>query len=42
MHIRIQELLGETPVDEQRLLQEIAIVSDRLAIDEEVMGFRCI
>ena len=37
MHIRIQELLGETPVDEQRLLQEIAIVSDRLAIDEEVV-----
>jgi len=37
MHIRIQELLGETPVDEQRLLQEIAIASDRLAIDEEVV-----
>ena len=30
-------MLGETPVDEQRLLQEIAIVSDRLAIDEEVV-----
>lgn len=37
MRLRIQELLGETPVDEQRLLQEIAIASDRLAIDEEVV-----
>ena len=37
MRLRIQELLGETPVDEQRLLQEIAIALDRLAIDEEVV-----
>ena len=34
---RLAELLGEIPVDEQRLAQELAIYADRLAIDEELV-----
>lgn len=34
---RLQDLLGEIPVDEQRLAQELVIYADRLAIDEEVV-----
>lgn len=34
---RLQELLGEIPVDEQRLAQELVIQADRLAIDEEIV-----
>jgi len=34
---RIAELLGEVPVDEQRLAQEIAIYADRVSIDEELV-----
>lgn len=33
---RIQSLLGDISVDENRLLNEIAIMSDKLAIDEEL------
>lgn len=32
---RIRELLGETPLDETRLLNEIAFFSDKAAVDEE-------
>ena len=34
---RVEELLGDTPVDEARLLQEVAIMADRSAIDEETV-----
>lgn len=34
---RIQELLGETPVDENRLLQEIACSAERTDINEEIV-----
>lgn len=37
---RLQELLGELPVDEQRLAQELAIYADRIAIDEEIVRLR--
>jgi uncharacterized protein (TIGR00255 family) len=44
---RIKELLAETPVDEQRLATEIALLADRLDITEEttrleshILGFR--
>jgi len=34
---RIESLLGNTEVDEQRLLTEVAIMADKTAIDEEVV-----
>lgn len=34
---RLEELLEDAAVDEQRLAQEIAIMADRLAIDEELV-----
>ena len=34
---RIEKLLGNTEVDEQRLLTEVAIMADKTAIDEEVV-----
>jgi uncharacterized protein (TIGR00255 family) len=34
---RIANLLGDIKVDEQRLLTEVAIMADRLAIDEEIV-----
>lgn len=37
LRARIEELLGDTKVDEQRLLTEVAIMADRLAIDEEIV-----
>lgn len=37
---RLQELLGELPVDEQRLAQELAVYADRVAIDEEIVRLR--
>ncbi len=37
LRARLQELLGDIPVDEQRLAQELVIYADRLAIDEEVV-----
>lgn len=33
---RIIQLLGDTHVDEQRLLTEVAIMADKVAIDEEI------
>lgn len=33
---RINRLLGDTSVDEQRLLTEVAIMADRVAVDEEI------
>ena len=37
---RIRELLGDTTVDEQRLLQEAAIFADKVAVDEETVRLR--
>lgn len=37
---RIETLLGDTKVDEQRLLTETAIMADRLAVDEEIVRLR--
>lgn len=34
---RIESLLGNTDVDEQRLLTEVAIMADKTAVDEEVV-----
>lgn len=34
---RIQQLLGDTEVDESRLLTEVAIMADKTAIDEEMV-----
>lgn len=36
LNARVQELLGDAKVDEQRLLTEVAIMADKLAIDEEL------
>ena len=40
LHQKIQELLGEAQVDEQRLLTECAIFADRIAVDEETVRLR--
>lgn len=37
LRAKIEELLGDTKVDEQRLLQEVAIMADRSAIAEETV-----
>lgn len=37
---RMQELLADTTVDEQRLLTEVAVFADRTAIDEETVRLR--
>jgi uncharacterized protein (TIGR00255 family) len=37
LRARIEELLGDKSVDEQRLLQEVAIMADRSAVDEETV-----
>lgn len=37
---RIARLLGETPVDEVRLAQEVAILADRMEITEELVRLR--
>lgn len=37
LHQRISDILGEVPVDEQRLAQEIAVYADRVSIDEELV-----
>ena len=34
---RIIQLLGDTNVDEQRLLTEVAIMADKVAVDEEII-----
>ena len=37
---KIQELLGDTPVDEQRLLTEVAVFADKVAVAEETVRLR--
>lgn len=37
---KIQELLGESRMDEQRVLTEVAIFADKLAVDEETVRLR--
>jgi uncharacterized protein (TIGR00255 family) len=37
LHDRIEELLGETQLDENRLLMEVALVADRSDINEEMV-----
>lgn len=38
---RIRELLGNTPVDENRLLTETAIYADKLSVNEEIVRLKC-
>lgn len=40
LRARIQELLGESSFDEQRVLTEVAIFADKVAIDEETVRLR--
>lgn len=37
---KIEELKGDTSIDEQRLLTEIAIFADKIAVDEETVRLR--
>jgi uncharacterized protein (TIGR00255 family) len=37
---RINRLLGETPLDEQRLAQEVAILAEKMEITEELVRLR--
>lgn len=38
---RIKELLGDTKVDENRLLTETAIYADKLSVNEEIVRLNC-
>lgn len=38
---RVRRLLGEVQVDEQRMFQELAIISDRLDVSEELERLEC-
>ncbi len=40
LRLKIQELLGDTSVDEQRLLTETAIFADKVAVAEETVRLR--
>lgn len=40
LRARIQELLGESRFDEQRVLTEVAVFADKVAIDEETVRLR--
>lgn len=40
LRARIEELKGDTAIDEQRLLTEIAIFADKIAVDEETVRLR--
>lgn len=40
LQARIEELLGESRFDEQRVLTEVAIFADKVAIDEETVRLR--
>ena len=37
---KVRELLGDTKVDEARLLTEVAIMADRICVDEEMVRLR--
>ncbi len=37
---RIQELLGDSRFDEQRVLTEVAVFADKVAVDEETVRLR--
>lgn len=38
---RIRELLGNVPVDENRLLTETAVYADKLSVNEEIVRLKC-
>ena len=40
LRAKIEELLGDASVDEQRLLTETAIFADKIAVDEETVRLR--
>ena len=40
LRAKIEELKGDTSIDEQRLLTEIAIFADKIAVDEETVRLR--
>lgn len=40
MRQRLQKLLGEYELDEQRLYQEVAVLADKMDITEEIVRFR--
>ncbi len=40
LKMRMEELLGSTQIDEQRLLTEAAIFADKIAVDEETVRLR--
>ncbi len=40
LRAKVEELLGDTKIDEQRLLTEVAVFGDRIAVDEETVRLR--
>lgn len=40
LHAKIQELLGDRSIDEQRVLTEVAVFADKVAVDEETVRLK--
>lgn len=40
LHTKIQELLGDKSIDEQRVLTEVAVFADKVAVDEETVRLK--
>ncbi len=40
LHQKVQELLGDTAVDEARLLTEVMIFADKICVDEEIVRLK--
>jgi len=40
LETRLREILGNTPIDENRLLNEIAVFADRIDVNEEIIRLR--
>ncbi|MBR5508084.1 MAG: DUF1732 domain-containing protein, partial [Clostridia bacterium] len=37
---KVQDLLGDTKIDESRILTEVAIFADKICVDEEIVRLR--
>lgn len=40
LQVKIEELLGDTHIDDQRVLTEVAVFADKVAVDEETVRLR--
>ena len=42
LHTRVQELLEDTKIDENRLLTEVTLFADRVCVDDDELGVMCV